>query len=110
MEHPIYIVGHKNPDGDSVCSAIAYAAFKKEQGHKNYIAACCGSLNERINTILHQFDVSPPQFIGDVTPRVHDILIPLDKVFKIRQNSTLAEALEIIDQHDIRALPVVNEQ
>lgn len=105
---PIYIIGHKNPDPDSICSAIAYAEFKKAMGYSGYIAARCGNTNARINSILNHFNVSAPVFIGDVTPRIHDIMVPLEKVHKLSPVSTCAEALEIIDKYDIRALPVVN--
>lgn len=109
MHDPIYIIGHKNPDADSICSAIAYSEFKKALGFNNYIAARCGNLNTRINSILNHFNITAPTFIGDVTPRIHDIMTPLDRVQKIQTSSTCAEALKLIDQYDIRALPVVDE-
>ena len=110
MEDTIYVIGHKNPDVDAICSAIAYSSLKEALGQKHYVPARCGNINTRISTILEHFDVAPPTFIGDVTPRVHDIMIPSEKVFKITAKSTYAEALEIIDTHDIRALPIVDEK
>lgn len=109
MNDPIYIIGHKNPDADSICSAIAYSEFKKALGLNNYIAARCGNLNTRINSILNHFNTPPPIFIGDVTPRIHDIMVPSDRVQKIQKSSTCAEALKLIDQYDIRALPVLDD-
>lgn len=108
MNDPIYIIGHKNPDADSICSAIAYSEFKKALGHSNYIPARCGNSNARINSILNHFNVQLPLFIGDVTPRIHDIMVPSDKIHKLTPFSTCAEALDLIDKYDIRALPVVN--
>lgn len=109
MNDPIYIIGHKNPDADSICSAIAYSEFKKTLGFTNYTSARCGNLNARINSILNHFNVPPPLFIGDVTPRIHDIMVPLDRIQKIKISATCAEALNLIDKHDVRAIPVVDE-
>ncbi|PWU05276.1 MAG: pyrophosphatase [Verrucomicrobia bacterium] len=108
-DDPIYIVGHKNPDPDSICSAIAYSEFKKELGQNNYIPARCGNTTSRINSILSHFNVPLPLFLGDVTPRIHDIMVPFDHVQKITSSSTCAEALKLIDNFDIRALPVVDK-
>lgn len=106
---PIYIIGHKNPDADSICSAIAYADLKEKLGYTNYIAARCGNINIRIRTILEHFNVPVPHFIGDVTPRLHDIMIPVEKVALLKPQSTYAEALSVMDDLDIRSLPVVDE-
>ncbi len=109
MDDPIYIIGHKNPDADSICSAIAYSEFKKAIGYSNYIAARCGNSNARINSILNHFNIQLPLFIGDVTPRIHDIMVPSERVYKLTPGSTCAEALELIDKYDIRALPIIND-
>lgn len=109
MNDPIYIIGHKNPDADSICSAIAYSEFKKAIGFSNYIAARCGNSNARINSILNHFNVQLPLFIGDVTPRIHDIMVHSEKIHKLVPSSTCAEALDLIDKYDIRALPVIND-
>mgnify|MGYP001106579700 FL=1 len=106
MEEPIYIFGHKNPDADSICSALAYEAFQHAIGNMHYVAARCGNSNARIDTILKQFKLSLPLFMGDVTPRIVDIMH--EDVFTVTKESTYAEALELIDMHDVRALPVVD--
>lgn len=101
-----YVIGHKNPDADAICSAIAYANFKILTGHKGYIPARCGNTNARIDTILSKFAQPTPLFIGDVSPRVKDIMSR--NVVKVRENVTIASALELIDAHDVRVLPVVD--
>lgn len=105
-EDPIYIFGHKNPDADSICSALAYEAFKHAIGQTQYVAARCGNSNARIDAILERFKLPLPLFIGDVTPRVEDIMHR--KVHCVQRGSTCAEALELIDKYDVRALPVVD--
>ncbi len=102
-----YIIGHKNPDADAICSAIAYANLKVLQGHKGYIPARCGNTNARIDTILHKFSQPTPLFVGDVSPRVKDIMIR--DVVKTRESATLFEALELIDRYDVRVLPITDE-
>ena len=103
---PTYIVGHKNPDADAICSAIAYAAFKEARGERGYIAARCGNSNARIDTILARFHQPLPHYLSDVSPRVHDLMTPA--VISVPEQATCAEALELIDRHHIRVLPVTN--
>ena len=102
-----YIIGHKNPDADAICSAIAYANLKILQGHKGYIPARCGNTNARIDTILQKFSQPTPLFVGDVSPLVKDIMVR--DVVHIHEDATLFEALQLIDKHDVRVLPVTDE-
>lgn len=106
MDKPKYVIGHKNPDADAICSAIAYAAYKRARGDTRCVAARCGNTNARIDTILNRFQQPLPQFIGDVTPRVQDIMVR--KPYTVCLHNTCAEALELIDLHDVRVLPVVD--
>ena len=107
MPEPIYIFGHKNPDADAICSALAYEAYKHAIGQTEYVAARCGNSNARIDAILERFKTPLPRFIGDVTPRVGNIM--QSKVRTVTKQSTCAGALELIDQYDVRALPVVDD-
>lgn len=102
-----YIIGHKNPDADAICSAIAYANLKVLQGYKGYIPARCGNTNARIDTILQKFSQPTPLFVGDVSPLVKDIMVR--NVIHIHEDATLFEALELIDKYDVRVLPVTNK-
>jgi manganese-dependent inorganic pyrophosphatase len=103
---PTWVIGHKNPDADSICSAIAYAAYKEARGEKGYVAARCGNSNARIDTILRRFHQPLPVYLSDVSPRVRDLMIA--DVISVPENATCAEALELIDRHDIRLLPVTD--
>ncbi len=106
MNKPVYIFGHKNPDADAVCSAIGYAAFKKAVGEEGFVPARCGNSNARIDAILERFQVPLPVFIGDVTPRLEDVM--KTDFWKATPDSTCAEALQLIDEYDVRSLPVVD--
>ena len=101
---PTYVIGHKNPDADAICSALAYAAFKQASGFTGYLPARCGNSNARIDAILNRFGAALPQFVGDVIPRIEDIMHR--NPYQVTVDDTCARALELLDLHDIRALPV----
>src|SRR6478609_6111129 len=103
---PTYIVGHRNPDADSICSAIAYAAFKEARGEAGYVAARCGNSNARIDAILERFNTPLPHYLSDVYPRVRDLMIA--QPMAVTMDATCAEALNVIDRHGITYLPVVD--
>ena len=68
------VIGHKNPDMDSICSAVAYARLKQLLGTPDVIAARAGNTNARIDYVLNRFEVEPPVFLSDVAPRVSDVM------------------------------------
>jgi manganese-dependent inorganic pyrophosphatase len=102
--HTTYVVGHKNPDADAICSAIAYAALKQARGERGFIAARCGNSNARIDTILERFHTPLPYYLSDVSPRVRDLMAT--DVISVAETATCAEALELLDRHHVRVLPV----
>jgi manganese-dependent inorganic pyrophosphatase len=104
--HPTYVVGHRNPDADAICSAIAYAAYKEARGESGHVAARCGNSNARIDTILARFRQPLPLYLSDVSPRVRDLMAT--GVISVSENATCAEALELIDRHHVRVLPVTS--
>ena len=91
---PTYIIGHKNPDADAICSALAYAAFKEASGQPGFKPARCGNSNARIDAILNRFGASLPEFVGDVIPRIEDIMHR--DPFKVSVDDTCARALELL--------------
>ncbi|MDI1337923.1 MAG: putative manganese-dependent inorganic diphosphatase [Lacunisphaera sp.] len=105
---PTYVIGHKNPDADSICSAITYAAFKEARGETGYVAARCGNSNARIDAILERFHTPLPLYLSDVSPRVHDLMTVSPYVVTV--GATCAETLRLIDQHQLNVLPVVSAE
>ena len=103
----IFVIGHRNPDTDAICSAIGYAEFKRRTGMPEAVAARCGDTNDRINFVLETFGVPPPKFIADVSPKVRDVMQA--HVLSVTADATAAEALGLMDEHDIRVLPVLDE-
>lgn len=102
------VIGHKNPDMDSICSAIAYAELKRLTGHPGVIAARAGNTNERIDFVLERFGVEPPVFLGDISPRVCDVMER--DVVSVRADSSAYDAIHLIEERRLRGLPVVDEE
>lgn len=73
---PIYVVGHRNPDTDSVCSAIAYARLKQALGVEDVVAARAGEINAETKYALETFRVDLPYLLQDIYPRVRDVMLP----------------------------------
>ncbi len=102
----IFVIGHRNPDTDAICSAIGYAEFKRRTGMPEAVAARCGDINDRISFVLETFGVPPPRFVADVSPKVRDVMEP--EVLSVTPDATATEALALMDEHDIRVLPVLD--
>ncbi len=107
MDKKIYVVGHKNPDTDSIASAIAYVKLKKMLGYSNIYAAMAGSPNPQTRYILERLGIDPPQYLADVHPKVRDVLSR--QPVTAQASTPLKEALELFHKHGIRVLPVVDE-
>jgi manganese-dependent inorganic pyrophosphatase len=102
----IFVIGHRNPDTDAICSAIGYAEFKRRTGMPEAVAARCGDTNDRINFVLETFGVPAPRFVADVSPKVRDVMQA--HVLSVTADATAAEALGLMDEHNIRVLPVLD--
>ncbi len=100
------VIGHKNPDMDSICSAIAYAHLKRVTGTPNVIAARAGHTNERIDFVLHKFGVEAPVFISDLSDRVSDVMER--EVICVQADSTAYDAIHLLEKRRLRGLPVVD--
>ncbi len=104
----ILVIGHRNPDTDAICSAIGYAEFKRRTGTPEAVAARCGDTNDRINFVLETFGVPAPMFVADVSPKVSDVM--QRKILSVRPDSTAAEALRLMDEKNVRILPVMDDE
>ncbi len=103
----IFVIGHRNPDTDSICSAIAYAELCRKQGRSNVFPARSGHLNRQTEFVLEALSQEPPVLLTDVYPRVRDTLSGQPAV--IVADAPLMRALELMRRHDIRMLPVVED-
>jgi len=103
----VLVIGHRNPDTDAICSALGYAEFKRRTGLPQAVAARCGDTNDRIDFVLKTFGVEPPRFVADVSPKVRDVMGR--NLVTVLPDTPIAEALAIMDENNIRVLPVLNE-
>ncbi|PLX66062.1 MAG: inorganic diphosphatase [Denitrovibrio sp.] len=102
----VIIIGHKNPDSDSVCSAYAYAVLKNQlEDEKRYTAARCGNLNKQTRFIFDKLNLTPPKFISDIYPKVKDVMT--HKVVAIDENEPIKGVIQNIESLKIRITPVI---
>ena len=104
----ILVIGHRNPDTDAICSAIGYAEFKRRTGMPEAVAARCGDTNDRIDFVLKTFGVLAPKFVADVSPKISDVM--QRKILSVRPDATAAEALRLMDEKNLRILPVMDDE
>lgn len=105
MVKPIYVIGHRNPDTDSICSAIAYAHMKRELGEAA-TAARAGKMSAETRYVLDYFGVEAPPIIDDLHPRARDIMQPA--AVTIRPTDTLRELGQVMKKHGLKSAPVVD--
>lgn len=101
------VIGHRNPDMDSIVSALGYAEFKRATGMENVVAARCGNTNARIDFALRKFGVDAPAFVPDVYPRVEDVM--QRNVVSIHRDAPIYQAMTRFGEAKFRGLPVVDD-
>lgn len=104
----IYIIGHKNPDTDSICSAIAYTDIKNRtsQSHR-YIACRSGQINEETEFVLNYFHIQPPRYMPNVGTQVKDMEIHITPATD--ESMSLKQAWDIMQENNINMLPIEGE-
>ena len=103
----IYITGHRNPDTDSVVSAMAYAALKNALGDRRYKAARLGQISDETQIVLNRFGFQPPQLLTDVRTQVRDL--DFDTPPTLSPAATISRGWQTMQKERISALPVTNE-
>ncbi len=107
MTKIIYVIGHRNPDTDSIASAIGYAALKQKLGDPTVVAAMAGAPNPQTRYILERLKISEPLLLADVNPKVRDII--KGQPITIDRQASAYEALELFNKSGVRVLPVIGE-
>ena len=106
-EKKVFVIGHKNPDTDSICSAIAYAALKNKTDDGVFVPKRAGEVNNETKYVLDFFDVETPEFIGHVGTQVKDV--------EIKPTPSLNEGISLKNawnkMRDLResTMPIVND-
>ena len=103
----VYITGHRNPDTDSIVSAMAYAALKNALGERQYQAARLGGISDETQIVLDRFDAQPPVLINNVRNQVRDL--NFDTPPLLSSAASISHALEAMRTGGSSLLPVVNE-
>ena len=105
---PIFVIGHRNPDTDAICSAIGYAAFLRDVRKMNAIAACCGEVSVRTNWVLHTAGVAAPKLLLDVRPTA--VTICRKDVLTAKPADTFLSVYRKMIEHGFRSIPVVDDE
>ena len=108
MARPIYVIGHKNSDLDSIASAYAYAQLLRMQGEEEAIPARNGVLKPEVRFALERYQVAPPEAVEDVFLQVRDVM--RRGVISAYIDQPLLEAGQLLQEHDRRSMPVIDTE
>lgn len=105
----VLVVGHKNPDTDSICSAIAYAHLKNQirSAEEEYLPKRAGNISSETKFVLEKFDVPEPSFIGDVATQVKDI--DMRKTEGANRNISLKQAWTLMRDLGVATMPITSQ-
>ena len=107
-EKEIFVIGHKNPDTDSICSAIAYAYFKNQLSGKNcYRAKRAGEVNTETQYVLDKFGMDAPEYVDNVRNQVKDS--GLKEAERVSRDMSVKKAWELLSSKRESTLTVVND-
>ena len=105
----IYVIGHKNPDTDSICSAIAYADIKNRTTQsRNYVPRRAGQMNEETEFVLKYFGVTPPKYMPNVGTQVRDM--DIHECPKTDKNMSIKTAWDLMRGNQIVSLPICDKE
>lgn len=108
MKRKVIVVGHKNPDTDSICSAIAYANLKNQLSEDDHIPKRAGDLSDETKYVLERFHVEIPGYIQDVGTQVRDI--DIRKTEGVRSDISLKKAWTLMRDLKVATLPVTDKK
>ena len=106
MPKRTFVIGHKNPDTDSIVSAVAYAELLRLQGHGNVVAARQGGVWPETRFILERFGIPLPVLVEDVRPRARDVMTT-DPIVASPEESAYSVGRRL-REHRVRAMPIVD--
>lgn len=107
-KNKVLIIGHKNPDTDSICSAIAYAALKNQIGEYHYEARRAGKVNDETKFVLDYFGVEAPELLEDIRPQVKDI--DYRKTKGVSRTISLKKAWALMKELNVVTLPITKSK
>ena len=105
--NPVFVIGHRNPDTDSICSAICYAELKHRLTGEPYIPCRAGHVNTETKFVLERFGVKAPRYIKSFEPCLSDV--QYRRIPGIDEEMSLHRAWNYMNENDIQTLAVVDE-
>ena len=105
----IYVTGHRNPDTDSVVSALGYAALQNATGERNYVAARLGHLSDETQKILERFGFEPPVYVKDMRTQVRDLMFDVPPILNKGVTVNRVWSAMEADRH-ISAIPIADDE
>ncbi len=106
---PIYIIGHKNPDLDSIAAAISYKVYKQSNDEGLYIAAAAGEINDEARYVLEYLNFEPPLILKNVAARVGDLLDEEDYLY-FTADMSMTEIGNLMRKNKLKTVPVLDDQ
>ena len=103
----IYVIGHKNPDTDSICSAIAYADLRQKVTGQVHEAKRAGHVNDETAYVLNRFGVEAPKLLTDVRLQVRDL--DIHEMPGLKPNASIRDTWERMRQEQAKTLPIVKD-
>ena len=108
-QEKIFVIGHKNPDTDSICSAIAYCDIKNRTSqHQKFIPKRAGQINEETEYVLSRFGVQPPGYLSNIGTQVKDMDIRMSP--DADKGMSLKAAWDIMQENSIVSLPIRDKE
>ena len=108
-QEKIFVIGHKNPDTDSICSAIAYADIKNRTSQKvKYVAKRAGQINEETEYVLNRFGMQPPGYLSNIGTQVKDMDIRMSP--DADKSMSLKNAWDLMMEKSIVSLPIRDKE
>ena len=106
MKDKVYVVGHRNPDTDSICSALSYAYLKNRIGEFEYLPMRAGEISPETKFVLEHFNVEEPKLLTDLRSQIKDA--DYRKTKGVHKDEPISRAWRILGEADISSLPVVD--
>jgi manganese-dependent inorganic pyrophosphatase len=102
----VLVFGHRNPDTDAICSAIAYADLLRRTSRPDAVAACCGAPNQRTSFVLERAGMQPPRIVMDVRPQIEDVC--RREMVTASLGDSFHDAYQRMREGNLRAIPVID--
>ena len=108
-ENEVFVIGHKNPDTDSICSAIAYARLKNILSDgTQYVAKRAGFLNTETEYVLKRFEIEKPTFLSNVRLQVQDV--DVNRLEGVDSGTSIKKAWSIMKNNNVYSLAVTQDE